>query len=164
LLLQAWQILRRESRDFKLRLRVIGCSEEQLASLARDAMNLGIVDQVLFDPYVDDELLDRLMGTASALLLPSRFEGFGLPLLEAMRQGIPTMISPDLALQEVGCGHAACSAGWAPHQLAIAIRRAVNMTSDELLSARQHADGFTWRRTVELTRANLHMALRGSRS
>jgi glycosyltransferase involved in cell wall biosynthesis len=134
----------------------------QRASLARDARLLGIADQVVFDPYVDNELLNGLMRRASALLLPSRFEGFGLPLLEAMRQGVPTMISPDPALQEVGGGHTACSTGWAPENLAISIRRALNMTSDELDAARLHADGFTWKRTVELTRANLVMALRSA--
>jgi glycosyltransferase involved in cell wall biosynthesis len=162
LLLQAWQILKQESKHFKLRLRVIGCSDAQRERLTHKAIQLGIADQVLMDPYVNENDLNRVMGTASAMLLPSRFEGFGLPLLEAMRQGVPTMISPDPALQEVGGGHAACAASWEPHDVAAAIRQSLNMTRDELLSARQHADQFTWRRTVELTRANLEAALRSA--
>jgi glycosyltransferase involved in cell wall biosynthesis len=159
LLLDAWQILMRESIHFKLRLRIIGCNDAERSLLSHKAARLGIADLVLLDPHVDDHRLNRVMGAASAMLLPSRFEGFGLPVLEAMRQGVPTMISPDPGLQEVGGGYAACAASWAPKDIAVAIQRALKMTSEELLSARQHADRFTWKQTVQLTRDNLEMAL-----
>jgi len=162
-LLQAWQILKRGSVDFKLRLRIIGCTDAQKEELWRKAIQLGIAEQVQLDSYVDQNDLNRLMGAASALLLPSRFEGFGLPVLEAMRQGVPAMISPDPTLKEVGGGHAACAASWDPSDIAVAIRQALNMTREDLVSARQHADQFTWRRTVRLTRANLDAALASAR-
>ena len=56
-------------------------------------------------PLADDELA-RLMQGAEALVLPSRAEGFGLPILEAMSLGTPVIHSSDPALVEVAGGAA----------------------------------------------------------
>jgi glycosyltransferase involved in cell wall biosynthesis len=164
LLLDVWQILRRRSRLPLPRLHIVGLNGRQRDVLAREAMSLGILENTILDPFLDSRDFADLMQNASVMLLPSRYEGFGLPVLEAMRQGIPAVISPDPALREVAGGHAASAASWAPEDLAVAVESALRMTPESVAAAREHSNGFTWRRTAELTRENLELAVRQHRS
>jgi len=59
--------------------------------------------------YVEKGELAELYRRAAAVLLPSRFEGFGLPALEAMACGTPVVVSDDPALREVAGDAAAVS-------------------------------------------------------
>ena len=52
--------------------------------------------------YVDDEYLNELYENAFALLFPSLYEGFGLPILEAMAKDTPVITSNIAALPEIG--------------------------------------------------------------
>ncbi len=159
LLLQVWEILLRTALHQVHRLHIVGLGDRQRESLARDARRLGVADYVTLDAFLDAATFERLLGAARALLLPSRYEGFGLPVLEGMRQGIPVMISPDPALAEVAGGYAASATSWAPEDLATATQHALQMTDSEVTAAQQHSDRFTWRRTAELTRASIQDAI-----
>ena len=63
---------------------------------------LGLQDRVLFTGYVPDEDLPTLLSAASVLVMPSKYEGFGLPVLEAMACGTPVIASNASSLPEVG--------------------------------------------------------------
>ena len=100
--------------------------------------------------YVERGELAELYRGAAALVMPSRFEGFGLPLLEAMACGTPVVATPDPALREVA-GDAVLFAE--PHELGAALARAI-ADRDRLAAAGiVRAAGFSWRRTAELTLA-----------
>ncbi|MBL8918993.1 MAG: glycosyltransferase family 4 protein [Myxococcaceae bacterium] len=60
--------------------------------------------------YLDDSVFYALMRRAGVFVFPSRYEGFGLPPLEAMRLGVPTIVSNAGSLPEV-CGDAAWQVG-----------------------------------------------------
>jgi glycosyltransferase involved in cell wall biosynthesis len=96
--------------------------------------------------YVPKEELVRLYQSAAALLFPSRYEGFGLPVVEAMACGTPVVAAPEPALQEVA-GNAAVITD----DLAEGVRRA--LADRERLSAAglERAKAFTWRETARLT-------------
>jgi glycosyltransferase involved in cell wall biosynthesis len=70
-----------------------------------EALDMG--DAVHFPGYVADEDLAALYGGATATIMPSVYEGFGLPVLESMACGTPILASNNSSLPELG-GEAAC--------------------------------------------------------
>jgi glycosyltransferase involved in cell wall biosynthesis len=93
------------------------------------------------------ELVELYRG-AAALLLPSRYEGFGLPVLEAMACGVPVVLSDDVALREVA-GDAGVYAD--DGDFTGAVRRAVADRARYAAAGVERASGFTWERTASLT-------------
>jgi glycosyltransferase involved in cell wall biosynthesis len=59
-------------------------------------------DEVLTTGYVTDAELQALMGAAYAVVYPSYWEGFGLPVLEAMQSGVPVITSSNSSMPEIG--------------------------------------------------------------
>lgn len=102
---------------------------------------------------VQQDELARLYRGATALVLPSRFEGFGLPVLEAMASGTPVVCSGDEALREVA-GDAGVYG-----DLVTGIRRAIAERERFARAGLERARLFTWqeaaRRTVEVYRRAL---------
>jgi len=98
--------------------------------------------------YVDKGELADLYRGAAALLLPSRYEGFGLPVLEAMACGTPVVASADDALREVA-GDAAVYSG--DGDLAGAVREALARRDELRAAGLARAGLFTWRETAART-------------
>jgi glycosyltransferase involved in cell wall biosynthesis len=103
--------------------------------------------------YVEKDELARLYRGAACLVLPSRYEGFGLPLLEALASGTPVVATPEPALVEVA-GDAAVYADVG--DLAGAILRAIDHREQLRAAGLARAAQFTWaeaaRRTVDVYR------------
>jgi glycosyltransferase involved in cell wall biosynthesis len=76
---------------------------EELKHLIEDAVRLNVAEEL---GYVSDAELFNLLSHAKALAYPSKYEGFGLPPLEAMSVGCPVLTSRCMSLPEV-CGDAA---------------------------------------------------------
>ena len=102
---------------------------------------------------VADAERDLLYRNAEVLLFPSLYEGFGLPVLEAMRQGIPVIATRTSALPEVG-GEAAIYVLDArdSEAMAGAIRRIQDdpaLRRRLVAAGRKQAARFTWKRSAE---------------
>ena len=107
--------------------------------------------RVRFIGFVDDVDLPALYSGASLFVFPSLYEGFGLPLLEAMACGVPVLSSDASSLPEVGQNTAVyCS----PHDLNGWTDNMLNLLGDKAerqqLSQRglHHVDNFTWQKTA----------------
>lgn len=103
---------------------------------------------------VDDLELARLYRHALALVYPSAFEGFGLPLLEAMAAGCPVVSTTGGALPEAAGDAAVLVPPGDAGALAEAMRRVsadAALREDLVRRGRGRAAAFTWKRTADLT-------------
>ena len=98
---------------------------------------------------VSDADLEALYARAEALVFPSLYEGFGIPLLEAMRRGVPVVTSAVSSLPEVGGdGAVYVEDPRDAEALAGAIERALGERERLSTAGRERAAGFTWDRTA----------------
>jgi len=98
--------------------------------------------------YVSKDELAELYRGAAALVLPSRFEGFGLPVLEAMASGTPVVAASEPALREVADGAAVYAEDG---DFGAAARRALDERDRLSAAGIERARLFTWAETARLT-------------
>ncbi|HTB69627.1 MAG TPA: glycosyltransferase family 1 protein, partial [Solirubrobacteraceae bacterium] len=132
------------------------------SELRTHARALGTDGDVRFPSWVSAEELEGLWDLASAFVFPSLYEGFGLPVLEAMARGVPVACSNASSLPEVAGDAALLFDPNSPAEIANALRR---LLSDRALCARLKSLGrervshFAWERAASLTLASYARAL-----
>jgi glycosyltransferase involved in cell wall biosynthesis len=151
-LLEAYRALR--NRETGVKLVIVGKKGWRYENFFEKLEEIGLEDDVVFPGFVPDQDLPAVYTMADVFAFPSLYEGFGLPVLEAMACGTPVVCSNTSSLPEVA-GKAAVLVspqdvrGW---------REALDriLTSDELRAdLRQHglrqAAGFTWESAARKT-------------
>lgn len=105
--------------------------------------------------YVSREDLIALYQGAEVFMFPSLYEGFGLPVLEAMIAGVPVVTTRSASICEVGGENVVYFDNETPGDLAIKIRDVLTWTPDKRTDwtarARERAEEFTWQRTAAET-------------
>jgi glycosyltransferase involved in cell wall biosynthesis len=136
--------------------------EQTLRELARE---LDIESSVAWPPWISDEELEGLYAAATCLVFPSLYEGFGLPVLEAMARGVPVATSARASLREVAGDATLLFDPEDVDAIRGAIERLISDAAerDRLAAAgRRRAAEFTWERTAERTLASYERALSAS--
>ncbi|MGB3316087.1 MAG: glycosyltransferase family 1 protein [Albidovulum sp.] len=133
--------------------------EELTAGAARDARAWG---RISFTGEIDDGEMAELLAGAEALVLPSLWEGFGLPAVEAMACGTPVLASDRGSLPEVvGDGGLLFD----PENTSEIAKAAIRLLTEPGLrqsiseKALNQAAGFTWNKGAELTEAAFRRTL-----
>lgn len=161
-LLRAMRALAGDPRARDLTLVHAGAPGWRLHDLRAEAESLGVGTRVRFLGFAPDDLLPALYAGATAFAFPSRFEGFGLPVLEAMASGCPVLTSDVSSMPEVAGDAALLVDPDDDEAIADALAR---IWSDEPLRERLRAAGrrraarFTWAETARRTAEGYERAL-----
>jgi glycosyltransferase involved in cell wall biosynthesis len=130
--------------------------------LGERAQHAGVSDDIRFLGWISGSELEGLWALAQALVFPSLYEGFGLPVLEAMARGVPVACSNSSSLPEVAGDAALLFDPLDERAIAAAIER---LLADRSFAAqlaergRVRAARFTWERTARLTLESYARAL-----
>ena len=118
------------------------------------ASQLGLADRLVLLGHVDGEALPALYQGATLFLFPTLYEGFGLPVVEAMASGLPVVTSNTSALKEIAEGYAHLVNPLDVEEIAKAIAQCMADQDhrDALIKlGLRRADDFRWARTAEQT-------------
>jgi glycosyltransferase involved in cell wall biosynthesis len=99
---------------------------------------MGLGERALFPGFVERAELERLVADAAAMIFPSLYEGFGLPIVEAMSRGTPVACSDGTSLPEVAGNAALLFDPRKPRDIARAMTRLID---DAALRERLSAAG-----------------------
>lgn len=116
------------------------------------AINLDIGDRVHWLGYVADDLLVGLYNLAQCLVYPSWYEGFGMPILEAMACGCPVVASDVSSIPEAAGNAALLFPPSDSNLLEIKLRQLLTseqLRSEMIIRGRTWVSQFTWEKTAE---------------
>lgn len=157
MLLEAYTMLK--ERQPELKLLIVGQKGWLYEGFFRRLRELGLEEEVIFPGFVPDEDLPAIYSAAELLAFPSLYEGFGLPVLEAMACGTPVVCSNTSSLPEVAGDAALLIPPQDVRAWVEALERVVRDASLRAALRRrglEQAARFTWeraaRRTLEIYR------------
>jgi len=157
-LFQAYAQLPPEIRE-EYRLKVVGAEGWNTNQIFQTYQNLKLEGEVEFLGYQGDEALRTLYNQAAAFLFPSLYEGFGIPILEAMACGCPVITSNISSMPEVAGEAALLVDPSIPQEITEAMMR---VATEPKLWAQLHRAGlervkdFSWEKTARRTLEMLH--------
>jgi len=107
-------------------------------------------NDILTMGYIDDDTKQTLFKNAIAFVYATRYEGFGIPILEAMLLDCPIIVSDNSSVREVGGDYAFYADDWQHMQQHVEDILAMNEKekAKHLAAARKHAESFTWDKTA----------------
>lgn len=158
--LEAFAMLRASRADAPL-LAVVGLPPAGQAPFAQLAARLGVADAVRFAGFVPEEHLVALYSAAELLLYPSLYEGFGLPVVEAMACDTPVVTSPVGSIPEVAGDAALLVDPGDPGSIAAALQRLLSspeLRRDLVARGRARLGHLSWERAARVTLAAYEQA------
>lgn len=151
-LLKAFSIFKkRQKSDWKLV--IAGRLAWKFESFTESLKKYKYRSDVVMTGYVGEEELSRLIGAAYAMVYPSLWEGFGMPVLEAMQSAVPVITSEKSAMEEIGGDAALYANVTEPQELA---ERMMLLYKDETLRntlikrGKEKAKNYSWVKTADL--------------
>ncbi len=143
-----------QSKAIELPMVFCGISERGRANLIATIESLNIGSRVIFLPYLNYSDLALVYAGAVALVFPSLYEGFGLPLLEAMKMGVPIAASKSPPLPEIAGDAAVWFDPTDMDDAAAAIQRVVGdqqVRTSLIKQGHERVKAFSWGKSARAT-------------
>jgi glycosyltransferase involved in cell wall biosynthesis len=143
----------RESNDTGVKLLIVGHKKWWTAEMERVFEGMKFKDQVIFTGRMPIEELVKVVGSAFAMTYISVFEGFGVPIIESMKSGVPVITSNVTSMPEVADGAALLTDPFDVDSISATMGRLWNEKGlkDQLVVAGlKRADDFSWIKTSDL--------------
>ena len=154
-LIAAYALLRRLRPQAKLpQLVLVGKKAWLFDETVRAAAEHGLTSVIIFTGYVPEADLPPLYSGARCFIYPSYFEGFGLPVLEAMQCGTPVIAGDRTSLPEVVGDAGLLVDPFDEKALALAMARVIensDLAADLCFKGLKRARDFSWRKTARMT-------------
>ena len=139
--------------DGELNLVVVGAEKRGGEEVRRTVRRLGLEQRVHFAGHVEHDELAALYRGAACLVFPSRYEGFGLPVLEAMASGTPVVAAAAGAVPEVAGDAAILVEPGDTQAIADGVQRAIAERDSFVAAGLERASLFSWAETARRTLA-----------
>ena len=151
LLLKAFELFKKN--DLKsYRLVLVGKGGHGYEKIKEDLNNNSERNNIIELGWIEDRVLSSIYSSAEAFIFPSLYEGFGLPVLEAMRFGLPVIASDIPALKEITGGAAALVNPSQPEDMAEAMYKIssnYNQKKEFIEKGNERIKFFSWEKTAK---------------
>ena len=152
-ILKAYEGIKEKHSNIKLVL-AGGINTAEESMIQESVKELNAREDIIFTGFVSDDEKRVLLSSTEVFLFPSEYEGFGLPVLEAMACGAPVITTNVSSLPEVGGGAAMYVTPKQPEELAAAIEKMLSSESvrqDYIARGFEQCKKFSWDKTAAMT-------------
>ncbi len=154
-LVAAYNNLKADGHDLQLVL--VGenyKSAEQIPNtiVRNEVLKSSYQDDIILMGYADDESKQKLIAGALAYVYPTKYEGFGIPILESMLLETPVIVYKNSSTEEVGGSHAIYTQNWSGIMAEIKklLVESKLVREKRVKAAKKHAEQFTWDKTAKV--------------
>jgi glycosyltransferase involved in cell wall biosynthesis len=114
-------------------------------------MKTSYKEDLLTFGYIDDQTKQQLFKNALSYVYPTKYEGFGIPVLEAFLLGCPIIVYKNSSIPEVGGDHAIYVNDWQgiKNETERLLKQPAKERAKQIAAARKFAEKFTWDKTAE---------------
>lgn len=158
-LIRAYARVRRELGAAAPGLAIVGAENWKFRSVYDIAGAPELREHVSFTGYVDPEHMAEVYAAATAFVYPSLYEGFGIPVLEAMACGIPVLTSNSTSLPEISGGAACLVDPYDVESIASGLRRILTdppYRADLVERGFANVSRFSWKESARQLRETYH--------
>lgn len=144
----------KKRQDIPLRLVFTGARERESTQIGEVIEASGLRDQIKYLGYLPQEHMRYIYRCATMLAFPSLFEGFGIPLVEAMASDLPIICSTSSCVPEIAGDAAVLFDGKSPEEIADAILKVYNdreLRNDLIQKGRRRRGLFSWEECAKET-------------
>lgn len=151
--LKAFELVQERTRE-SLQLVLVGSVGWKIDTLFEEIKNSKYMENIVLTGFISDQELSILFSKTQLFIYPSLYEGFGLPVLEAMAHGAPVLTSNVSSLPEVGGDAVLYCDPYSIEEMAVNIEKVIfsRELNEELRGkGKVRAKRFTWKNTAEKT-------------